>query len=417
MRLLIVSQYFWPENFRVNDLVAELGQRGHHVTVLTAQPNYPEGKLFPDFRRDPARFARYEGADIVRVPIVTRGNSRVRLALNYLSFVLAGATFGVWRLRGRTFDAVFVFEPSPITVCLPAILIARRKSAPLLLWVLDLWPETLSAIGVVRAPWLLAVIGRMVAFIYRRCDLVLAQSKAFLPNIGKYAGAATPVRYFPGWAEPLFSGDLRAVQPAPELLAHQNTFNVLFAGNVGEAQDFPAILAAAEALRNRTDIRWLIVGDGRAAEWVQGEIRRRSLGDTVCMLGRYPIERMPSFFRAAGALLVTLKRDPVFAMTIPGKVQTYLATGVPVIGMLDGEGARVLEESGAGLVCPSGDSTALANRVERLAALAPSERAAMGARGIEYSRREFDRDRLLTQLEEWMRDLALGAGAPAGAAV
>ena len=406
MRILVVSHYFWPENFRVNDLVAELGRRGHAVTVLSGPPNYPEGRVFPEYRRARGRYAVYEGAVVVRVPVVTRGKSRLRLALNYLSALLSGAALGTWHLRGKPFDAIFVFQPSPITTCLPAILIGRLKRAPVLLWVLDLWPETLAAVGVVRSPWLLALIGRVVSFIYRRCDLVLGQSRAFQPNIEKYAGDPSRFRYFPSWAEPLFRASLAAVEPAPEVREFQDTFNVLFAGNIGEAQDFPAILDAAEALRHRADIRWLIVGDGRAAEWVRAEIGRRGLEEAVRMLGRHPIERMPAFFRGGDALLVTLKSDPVFAMTIPGKVQTYLATGLPLIGMLDGEGARVIEEAGAGFVCPSGDGRALANRVARLAELPPGERVAMGARGVAYSQREFDRDRLLTQLEGWMREVA-----------
>jgi len=406
VRILVVSHYFWPENFRVNDLVAELGRRGHEVTVLAGPPNYPEGRIFPQYRREPGRYAVYEGAEVVRVPVVTRGRSRLRLAFNYLSAMLSGASLGTWRLRGKPFDAIFVFQPSPITTCLPAILIGRLKRAPVLLWVLDLWPETLAAVGVVRSPWLLALVGRVVSFIYRRCDLVLGQSRAFQPNIEKYAGDSSRFRYFPSWAEPLFRASLAAVEPAPEVQEFQDTFNVLFAGNIGEAQDFPAILDAAEALRHRADIRWLIVGDGRAAEWVRAEIGRRGLEEAVRMLGRHPIERMPAFFRGGDALLVTLKSDPVFAMTIPGKVQTYLATGLPLIGMLDGEGARVIEEAGAGFVCPSGDGRALANRVARLAELPPGERVAMGARGVAYSQREFDRDRLLTQLEGWMREVA-----------
>ncbi len=406
MRLLVVSQYFWPENFRVNDLVAELRRRGHDVTVLTGLPNYPEGKVSSEFRRAPARFSSYEGAEIVRVPILTRGQGSLRLALNYLSFVVTGASLGAWRLRGRRFDAIFVFQTSPITSCLPALLIGRLKRAPVLLWVLDLWPETLSAVGVLRSPRLLALVGRLVSFIYRRCALVLAQSMAFQPSIAKHAGDASRFRYFPAWAEPLFGGSLAAADPAPEVRPFQDTFNVLFAGNIGEAQDFPTILDAAARVRQRTDIRWLIVGDGRVAEWVRREIRRRALEENVLLLGRHPIERMPAFFCAAGALLVTLKRDPVFALTIPGKLQTYLATGLPIIGMLDGEGARVIRQSGAGLVCPSGDGAALADRVLQLASLLPRERLAMGARGMEYSRREFDRERLVTQLEDWMRELA-----------
>jgi glycosyltransferase involved in cell wall biosynthesis len=350
----------------------------------------------------------------VRVPLVTRGGGGSRLLVNYLSFVLSASILGAWRLRGRSFDAILVFQPSPITSCLPAILLGKIKRAPVTLWVLDLWPETLSAIGVVKSPAALALVGRMVSFIYRHCDLVLGQSRAFLTNIAHYKRESRGVRYFPGWSEATFTGSTAAVEPAPETADSRDTFNVLFAGNIGEAQDFPAILDAVELLRDHENIRWLIVGDGRAASWVATEIQRRGLERNVRMLGRHPLERMPSFFAAADALLVSLKRDPVFAMTIPGKVQSYLAASVPLIGMLDGEGSRVIEESGAGFVSAAGDSAGLAQSVLRLAALSHEERERMGERGAAYCRREFDRDTLLSQLESWMRDLYAGrASAPA----
>jgi colanic acid biosynthesis glycosyl transferase WcaI len=410
VRLLVVSQYFWPENFRINDLVAELQQRGHRVTVLTGRPNYPEGVVSPEFLAAPDRFATYEGAEIVRVPLIARGKGGRRLMMNYASFALTAATIGAWRLRGRQFDAIFAFQVSPVTLCLPAILIGRFKRIPVAIWVLDLWPDTLVALGAVRSRWLLGLVGRMVAFIYRHSDLILAQSRAFLPSIARSAGD-TPVRYFPAWVEPLFRSASVSVEPAQEVREFSGTFNVLFAGNIGESQDFPAILAAADALRSRVDIRWLIVGDGRAAEWVRREIARRGLEQTVRLLGRHPAERMPSFFRAAGALLVTLKRDPVFAMTIPGKLQTYLATGLPIVALLDGEGARVLTESGAGLVGASGDSAALAALVLQLVSLSPAARAAIGERGPVYAAREFDRNRLMSQFDEWLHELVPGAGA------
>lgn len=385
--------------------MAELVSRGHQVTVLTGVPNYPDGHVFPEFRRAPADFAAHGGARIVRIPMLPRGKGSVRLVLNYLSFVLSGLMFGPWRLRGRHFDAIFVFQTSPITAALPAILLRHLKRAPLLMWVLDLWPETLEAVGVVRSPRLLGLIGKLVTFIYRRCDRILAQSRAFFGNIERWAGGASQIRYFPGWAENVFENDPGAVNAAPEVAAYRNTFNVMFAGNIGEAQDFPAILDAAQRLRDRNDIRWLIVGDGRAADSVRAEIRRRSLEHCVKLLGRHPIERMPAFFRAAGALLVSLKADPIFGMTIPGKVQSYLAAGVPLLGMLDGEGARVIEESGAGLVCPAGDGSALARHVNQLARLPPEERAAMGERGRAYGRREFDRGILVTRLEDWLGEV------------
>lgn len=403
----MVSQYFWPENFRVNDLVTALVQRGHEVTVLTGQPNYPEGRVFPEFSADPTRFRSFAGADVIRVPMVPRGErSALRLLLNYASFALMGSTEGVRLLADREFDSILVYQPSPITSCLPALAVGRSKRAPVLLWTLDLWPETLQAIGVVTSPALLGLVGRLVTFIYSRCALVLGQSRAFEENVTRLSGDPGRFRYFPQWAEPLFS-ETDGNGIAPELLPFSDTFNVLFAGNIGEAQDFPAILDAAERLRQREDIRWLIVGDGRAAGWVRAEIGRRDLGRAVHLLGRHPIQRMPAFYRGADALLVSLKRDPVFSMTIPGKVQTYLASGVPLLGMLDGEGARVIDEAGAGLTAPAGDAAGLAANVERLAALEPGLRSSMGTRGLAYAREEFDRGALLQRLEGWMESCAL----------
>ena len=399
---MVVSQYFWPENFRINDLVRELVSRGHQVTVLTGVPNYPDGHVFPGFRREPEKYATYEGAQVVRIPMRPRGKGSARLMLNYLSFLLSGLTFGPWRLRGQNYDAILMFATSPITSALPAVLLRRLKRAPMLLWVLDLWPETLSAVGVVRAPWLLQGVGKLVSFIYRRCDLILAQSRAFFQNIERWSGDTSRIRYLPGWAEPIFDAELLSVECAPEVSAFQGTFNVMFAGNIGDAQDFPSILKAANILRDRADIRWLIVGDGRAADDVRREIERLGLQDRVVMLGRHPIEKMPSFFRAASALLVSLKAEPIFAMTIPGKVQSYLAAGVPLLGMLDGEGARVIEESGAGYACSAGNSRMLAQHVERLAAVDSTQRDEMGRRGRTYCRQEFDRATLISRLEEWL---------------
>ncbi len=408
MRLLVVSQYFWPENFRVNELVAELVERGHEVTVLTGRPNYPDGKVFEAYRANPRGFLKYEGATVVRVPLRPRGKGRIRLALNYLSFVFWATLLGPWLLRGRAFDSILVFATSPVTAAIPALLLRKLKRAPLALWVLDLWPETLSAVGVVRSPWLLSWAGAMVSFIYRRCDRILVQSKAFFPNIAHWSGDASRTQYCPNWVEKTYEEGLVPVAPATEVLAHLGTFNVMFAGNIGDAQDFPAILHAAHLLRHRLDVRWLVVGEGRAMNSVREQIEQRGLQDCVVLLGRHPAERMPAFFCAAGALLVSLRADPVFAMTIPGKIQTYLAAGLPLLGMLEGEGARVIEESGAGLVCPPGGGEMLAQRVEHLLSMTAAERAEMGRRGQAYCRREFGREMLINRLEGTLVALAEG---------
>ncbi len=407
LRLLVVSQYFWPEVFRVNELVERLVESGHQVTVLTGRPNYPDGETFADYRREPTTFARYAGAEVLRVPLRPRGRGGWGLLRNYWSFVFWGCLLGPWMLRGRTFDAIFVFETSPITSALPALLLRRLKRAPLAMWVLDLWPDTLSAVGVLRSEFGLRLVGHLVAFIYRRCDLILAQSRAFFAPIERWSRAPNKTRYFPQWAEGVFAkGEQAAVAAAPETAPFAGRFKILFAGNLGESQDLPTVLAAAARLKHRADIQWLIVGDGRGAGAVRAEIDRLSLQDRVAMLGRHPLERMPAFFAGADALLVSLKPEPIFATTVPGKVQSYLAAGKPILAMLDGEGARVIGEAGAGFVCPAGNAAALARCAEELAALPVSQREQMGRSGREYALREFDREILIGQLEAWLMELS-----------
>ena len=396
MRILVVTQYFWPENFRVNDLVKEWVQRGHQVTVLTGVPNYPLGQVFDAYREQPGAFVAYEGAEIMRVPMLPRGHGSFRLMLNYLSFVCSACIFGPYRLRGRSADVIFVFEPSPVTVGLPAVLLGKIKKAPVVFWALDLWPETLAALGIVQSPRILGWIGHMVRFIYNRCALVLGQSRGFLGSIANYCNDKAKIRYFPSWAEDVFAGE--AVEAAAEIPKMEDGFTVMFAGNIGEAQDMPSVLDAVEHLRDNTAIRWVIVGDGRKSEWLQSEIVRRGLQDQVLLPGRFPVERMPSFYVHADALLVSLRRDPVFNMTIPGKVQSYLMAGIPLLGMLDGEGAAVIRDAAAGLTCDAGDGAGLAQAVLTLAAMPPQQREQLGLNGRKYAQQEFGRVQLMDRL-------------------
>ena len=405
MRVLVVSQYFWPEVFRVNEIVSELRARGHEVTVLTGRPNYPGGQVFDDYAADPAAFAGYHGAEVIRLPLRPRGQGSIRLLLNYWSFVFWGCLLGPWKLRGRRFDAIFCFETSPITSALPAVLLRRVKRAPLLLWVLDLWPDTLSAVGMVRSQRGLNAVGGLVRFIYQRCDLILAQSRGFFPAIERWSREPRKTRYFPQWGEAAFDGDLNAVEEAPELAPHAGHFKLMFAGNIGDAQDFPALLDAAEATRHRPELHWLIVGDGRQAQWVREQIAARGLQSTVFMLGRHALERMPEFFKGADALLVSLKAEPIFAMTIPGKVSAYLSAGRPILAMIDGEGARVIAEAEAGLVAPAGVGAELARQALAMAGLPAETRLNMGRNARAYARREFDRATLISQLEAWLAEV------------
>jgi colanic acid biosynthesis glycosyl transferase WcaI len=396
LRILVVSQYFWPENFRINDLVQEWAARGHQVTVLTGRPNYPGGEVFPEYLRSPASFARFDGVQVYRVPMVARARGSLRLVLNYLSFVVGASLFGPWKLRGCRPDVIFVFGPSPVTVGLPAVLLGRLKRCPVVFWVLDLWPETLAAVGVVRHPAALGAVARIVRFIYNRCTLVLGQSRSFLPSIASHCDDPSKVRYFPSWAEGVFQ--VSVDEPVTEIPPAPGSLSILFAGNVGDAQDFPAILEAADSLKHRNDIRWLIVGEGRRSAWVADQVQVLGLENQVLLLGRFPVQRMPAFYAQADALLVSLKKDPAFSLTIPGKVQSYLAAGRPIIGMLDGEGADVIKRAGAGMVCPAGDSAALAETIQRFAETSIDQRRYMGEKGRAYSKTEFDRNTLVSRL-------------------
>lgn len=401
MKVLVVSQYFWPENFRINDLVAELKLRGHEITVLTGKPNYPEGYLYSEFVSDPDKFDRYHGADIVRVPIFPRGRGPFRLMLNYVSFAISGSLMGLWRLRGRSFDVIFTCQLSPVTVGIPALVIRAIKKIPMALWVLDLWPETLRAVGTLKSKVLLNCVGNLVEYIYRRSDVILVQSKSFMPSIDHRLGGDGTLRYMPSWAEIL----PKAVDPASEMPSTIGSFNILFTGNIGDAQNFPAILKAAHNLRGHSSIKWWFVGSGRMSQWVSDEIKRYGLEDRVSMLGRFPLERMPAFFTRADALLISLKPDPVFDMTIPGKLQTYLSVGKPILAMLNGEGAALIRRAGCGMVCPAGDHKALSVAILEMYGMTAPEREKMGTRAIEFSNKEFNRERIVDQLENILKTL------------
>jgi colanic acid biosynthesis glycosyl transferase WcaI len=404
LKILIVTQYFWPENFRINDLALGLRDRGHEVTVYTGKPNYPDGEFFAGYGFFGRARDDYRGVPIIRVPLIPRGRGgSFRLALNYFSFALFASLLAPWRCRGQ-FDAIVVFEPSPVTVGLPALVLKKLKRAPVLFWVQDLWPESLAATGAVRSNRVLNAVARLVRFIYSGCDLILVQSEAFVEPIRKFGIAHDRIRYYPNSAEALYR-PVAAAAGAPGLDEFPAGFRVMFAGSIGAAQDFETILAAAERLKTCSDIHWMILGDGRLLTWVAAEIGRRGLASTVHVLGRHPLESMPGFFAFADVMLVTLKKEPIFALTIPAKVQSYLACAKPIVAALDGEGARVVVDAGAGLAVAAENPTALAEAVLTMYRMEPDKRLAMGQSGRDYFERHFERDMLIRKLEHWMNEL------------
>jgi len=404
MRILIVSQYFWPENFRITDLAIALKDKGHQVTVLTGIPNYPTGKVYEGYSWWKKRRENMHGVEIVRVPLFVRRESKSwQLAINYFSFVLSGCLMAPWMLRKKQFDVVFTFEVSPVTVGIPALMMAKLKKVPMLFWVQDLWPETLAATGAIRSPRILNAVSFMVKKIYHGCDAVLVQSRSFIEPVVSVGAERSKLRYFPNWAESLYQPVQLSASAAEREDVPSDGFVVMFAGNLGAAQSLDTIIAVAEVLKNEP-IYWVFLGDGRRRVWLENMVADKQL-DKVMVLGSRPMESMPAYFSLADAMLVTLKDDPVMATTIPGKVQSYLACGKPVIGALNGAGASVIDESKAGYSVPSDDVEALTQAVLRMSALSEAERKSMGQAARCYYQQHFDRDMLVGQLEEWMAEL------------
>jgi glycosyltransferase involved in cell wall biosynthesis len=389
MKILVLTQYFWPESFPISDLVATLRRKGAEVDVLTGQPNYPSGQIFPGY--DAAGIGaetHAAGFTIYRVPIIPRGRgSAVGLVANYLFFVASAGVIGSWLLRGRRYDVVFVYAPSPITQAIPALFLGRLKRAAVVTWVQDLWPQSLESTGFVRNRFALRLTERLVRWIYTHNDALLGQSPAFVESVSRLAGDV-PVWYLP---QP---GDDSLLQPgegSEPTLRLQAGFNVVFAGNLGSVQALETVIDAADRLRDVPGIRFVIIGSGSREAWLRAEVMRRGLGN-VQMPGRFPMKAMPPILAQASVLLVSLSRSPIMSQTIPGKLQAYLAAGRPIIASLDGEGARVVSEAGAGLATPAEDAVALADAVVRLQRAADADRARMGVAGRRYYEAHFATD-------------------------
>lgn len=404
MKLLIVTQYFWPETFVINRIVELLALERVSVTVITGKPNYPGGQIFEGYAAWGGTTEKFDWGDIVRVPILPRGKkSRWRLTLNYLSFIASSALFGPWLLRDKKFDLIFVYAPSPILQAIPAMLFARLRSIPLVVWVQDLWPESLSATGHLKNSRLLAMIAVCVKRIYRGCDRILVQSRSFIPSVVAMTDRAEKVRYFPNPA--LVGIGCPPTQKARELIEilRQN-FCIVFAGNLGSAQGLDVIVETARLLLSNLNIRIVLVGSGSQEPWIEAQKSMHGLSNLI-LAGRYDSSDMPSIFEASSALLVTLKSTPVFALTVPSKVQSYLAAGRPIVAALDGEGALVIRESGAGLCSPAGDARALAASISHLSRLAPLERKNMGECGQAYFEKNFEPEQLTRDLVEHFRQV------------
>ncbi|RZU46846.1 glycosyltransferase involved in cell wall biosynthesis [Fluviicoccus keumensis] len=401
MKILIVSQYFWPETFIINQLAIHLADQGAQVDVFTGKPNYPAGKIFEGYQSSGVLNEVYAGkVNVYRAPLRPRFSGRAKdLLLNYLSFVVSGLRYFPGFARGKEYDFIFVFATSPITAVIPAIPLKYKCNSSLVVWVQDLWPESLSATGFIKNRVALWLVGLMVRAIYFFADMILVQSKAFESQVAKYA-SLNKVSYYPNSIDPLsMASETNAALPDDIERVLRERFCLVFAGNIGHAQAVGVIIAAARKLIDLPEICFVLVGSGSMSEWVQSEARKYNLNNVI-LAGRYPIGVMSRFYDGAKGLLVTLKSDPVLDLTVPSKVQAYLASRRPILGALNGEGARVIVESGGGLVAPADDPEAFVRSIRAFYAMSDEERDAMGAAGHRYFENNFDMKQQVEKLVE-----------------
>ena len=397
MNILIVTPHFYPENFRINDFAVGFQKRGHEITVLTAIPDYPEGKYYDGYGLLKKNREIYNGIKIYRAPLIPRGSgSNIRLALNYISFVIGGIFTSLVMMKNE-FDIVFVFETSPITVGIPAIFIKKIKKIPLCFWVLDLWPESVVSAGNLKSSFIPRILNPIVRYIYKHSDRILVSSNGFIHSIVNKGISKDKIEFFPQWAEPIF----KTMKSNKFLLTgvSEKSFKIMFAGNIGEAQDFPSIIEAARQLRHNQDIQWVVLGGGRREEWVKSKIKEYELENSFHLLGSFPLEKMPELYANADAMLFSLKDEYIFSITIPAKVQSYLACGKPILAMINGEGGKVIVDANAGLVCPAESPKDLAENILKIKKMEVNEISKMGLNARKYYDDNFERSYLFDRAE------------------
>lgn len=397
MRILVVTQYFWPENFKINDLCDGLIERGHDVTVYTGIPNYPEGQFYPGYSFQ-GPYTEMKGLiKIIRSPLLPRGkNKSLQLILNYFSYFIFATFLAPFLVKGK-YDIIFVNGLSPITVAIPGLFLKYIKRIPMYFWVADLWPESLEATGIVKNKQQLKIIGSLISFMYKKSDKVLVTSKGFMPRLKKLGVSDSQLVYFPQWPESLFS---RAVdQSFNDLLIPENGLKIMFAGNIGSSQDFPTIVKAAEILRNHKDIFFLILGNGNMKHWALEEVKKLGIEDNFIFLGSKPIEMMPEYYSKADLMLLSLSDTDLFSITVPAKLQSYLAVGKPILASINGEGAAIVNDHKAGLTVEASNPKELAAAILKMKSLSLEELKAIGRNARKCHELNYDRDKQINFLE------------------
>ena len=391
MNILIVTSYFYPENFRINDLVLELQKKGHNISVLTSIPNYPDGYFFSGYGYKDKRNECYHGINIYRCFTWPRKNSsNINLFLNYFFFILF-ASKDILKFRKKKIDVVFVYEPSPITVCIPAIVLKKLKNIPICFWVLDLWPESLGSSGRIKSSALMRLINPLVKYIYKNCDKILVSSKGFTQSIINKSVSYQKISYFPQWAEDIFMPKIKVEENVTKM---PSGFNIMFAGNFGSGQDFESLIKAVLILGEESTINWIIVGKGSKYDFLKKQIRKNKLQNKIYLLGSFDLSQMPQLYLQADAMFISLSKKHIYSITVPAKLQSYMASGKPVLSMIDGETSAIINEADAGLTSSAGDFKKLAENAFKMSKMEKKQLIKLGENSRKYYLSHFNKSKL-----------------------
>lgn len=397
MKILVVCQYFYPEEFKVNELVEGLVNRGNEVTVLTGKPNYPRGPYPKGYKFLGVQEEEYKGAKVIRVPELTRGNGgAIGIAKSLFSFLISSSWYA--RFHNIEADAILCFQLSPVTMAKAALIYQKKTKAKFVHWVQDLWPESVTATTPIKGGPVIWMLEKFVSNVYKKSDVILVQSKSFKESICSKGDFENKLVFAPNWAEGTFIDADTSIDSNFPLQPSQNEFRVMFAGNIGEAQDFGNLIKAANLTKDNSNIKWIVVGDGRARENAENEVKKLGLEDTFKFLGRYPVTDMPKFFAQADAMLVTLSDKFIFSLTIPSKTQAYMASGKPILTMLNGAGNDVVDEAQCGLTANAEDYQKLAENVKKMYAMSKEDLDTMGKNARSYYERYFEKEMVIDRV-------------------
>lgn len=391
MRILVVSQYYWPEQFQINEIAPELVRRGHDVTVVCGLPNYPKGVVYEGFEDSYKEPQVRDGVRIIRVNQKPRGKNVVSLIKNYSSFVKEANR--VLDSLNENFDVVFGYQLSPVSSMLPAVKFAKRKGIPLLLYVLDIWPVSAESHLPLKRGLVYRWIKGLSKRVYRNANRILVTSRPFIDYLERVNGVARDrMGYLPQHADSSMLGmDLHKKS--------DGVTNFMFAGNLGAGATLEVIVKAAAILGPRNDYKVHFVGDGSCRRMLEEMVKEAGLERNFVFHGNQGREGMPDFYRLADALLLTLRGNNEVGDTMPGKLQMYMTTGKPVLGAINGAAREVIEESGCGRCVPAGDASGLANLMKDF--MEHQERYALGGeKGRDFFKRNFTLDIFIDNLEK-----------------